>query len=271
MTAAAWLIVGCGYTGNVVARRLRDEGATVITTRRTSASDSLSLDLAQVASNGLDGKLIPEHAIVVVLAPPCEPIGIGETALLCALRSPRRVVYVSSTGVYASANGAIVDENFAIAPSSASGRARVVVEGAIIDTARRLAIPWTILRPAGIYGPGRGVVARLRAGNYRVIGEGSSYVSRIHVEDLASAIVAAGRTGHGIYNVADDEPTTSAAYADAVATQLGLPPPPRVALADVPAEVAAMFSGNRRIANGKLKRELGVALRYPSWRDAELE
>ena len=265
-----WLLVGCGYTGAVVARRLRADGYEVITTRRTATDGSLVLDLAKVASDGVDGSLVPADAIVVILAPPSEPIGIGETALLCGLRSPRRVVYVSSTGVYAAAGGAVVAEDFPVAPSSASGRARVVVERAIVDSATRLAIPWTILRPAGIYGPGRGVVARLRAGTYRVIGDGNSYVSRIHVEDLATAIIAAGLAGQGILNVADDEPTTSAAYADEVATQLGLPPPPRVALADVSADVAAMFSGNRRIANAKLKRELGIVLRYPSWRAAEL-
>ena len=83
---------------------------------------------------------------------------------------PRRLVYISTTGVYAPAAGAWVDEDFAIAPTTAAGRARVAAEAAI-GAARASTV---VVRAPGIYGPGRGVVARLRAGNYRVIGDGAA-------------------------------------------------------------------------------------------------
>jgi nucleoside-diphosphate-sugar epimerase len=104
---------------------------------------------------------------------------------------------------------------------------------------------------------------------YRVIGDGTSHVSRIHVVDLVAAIVRAGTTAvTGAVNAADDDPAPIGAVADAIAARLGLPPPPRVPAAAVPPEVAGMLTADRKIANRRLRDELGVALRYPSWRDA---
>jgi nucleoside-diphosphate-sugar epimerase len=101
-----------------------------------------------------------------------------------------------------------------------------------------------------------------------VVGDGTSHVSRIHVLDLVAAIVAAaGSAITGAINVADDDPAPIGEVADAVAARLGLPPPPRVPAAAVPAEVAGMLTADRRIANRRLREELGVALRYPSWRN----
>ncbi len=100
-----------------------------------------------------------------------------------------------------------------------------------------------------------------------MIGDGSSHVSRIHVVDLVSAIVAAGASAaRGFVNVADDDPTPIGEVADTLAALLGLPPPERVPAASVSPELAGMLTANRRIANRRLKEELGVKLRYPSWR-----
>ena len=130
-------------------------------------------------------------------------------------------------------------------------------------------VPWVALRAAGIYGPGRGLVDRIRAGTYRVIGDGTSHVGRIHVADLVAAIVAAGSSAvTGAINAADDDPAPIGEVADAVAARLGLPPPPRVPASAVSPEIAGMLTADRRIANRRLRDELGVALRYPSWRDA---
>lgn len=124
-----------------------------------------------------------------------------------------------------------------------------------------------VLRVAGIYGPGRGLAARLAAGTYRIIGDGSAHVSRIHVDDLVEAIVRAG-SGQlaGPVNVADDDPAPIGELADLLAVRLGVALPPRIAAADVDPEVAGMLTADRRIANWRMKRELGVVLRHPSFR-----
>jgi nucleoside-diphosphate-sugar epimerase len=177
-------------------------------------------------------------------------------------------VYVSSTGVYAPAAGAWVDESWPVAPATASGAARVAAERALQAAG---APPVVILRPPGIYGPGRGVAARLLEGTFRVIGDGRAHTSRIHVEDLAAAIHAVGAAdaiASPIYNVADLDPCPTGEYADAAAALLGLPPPPRVAADAVPADVAGMLLADRRIDASRLTRELGWTPRFPSWRDA---
>ena len=284
-----WLIVGCGYTGTQLARTLAADHSlaseVIITRRDREVARALGaavgvrgerLDLADLAtgasSGGGDaGLLVPPGAIVVSTAPPgADPAG-EIRALLGLAREAARLVYVSSTGVYGRGGGAWVDETWPVAPITDSGRARAAAEAALGDAP----VPWIALRAAGIYGPGRGLVDRIRAGSYRVIGDGTSCVGRIHVVDLVAAIVRAG-TGdvRGAVNVADDDPAPIGEVADAVAARLGLPPPPRVPADAVPAEVAGMLTADRRIANRRLHDELGVALRYPSWRDgvaAELD
>jgi nucleoside-diphosphate-sugar epimerase len=266
-----WFLIGCGYTGERLARALIAAGDYVTIARRDRAEVArLARDLG---ANGVHADLadpatllgvIPPAARVVCLAPPGPDPAAELRALGAACAGARRLVYVSSTGVYAPGDGGWVDERWPIAPTTAAGRARVVAEAALAE----LAIPWIALRVAGIRGPGRGLIDRIRAGTYRVIGDGTSHVSRIHVDDLVAAIIAAGRgTARGHVNVADDDPAPIGEVADAIAAALGVPPPPRVPLAEVSPELAGMLGANRRIANERLKRDLGVTLRHPSWRD----
>nr|HEX4314272.1 NAD-dependent epimerase/dehydratase family protein [Kofleriaceae bacterium] len=263
-----WLIVGCGYTGGALARAAIARGDDVVVVRRNAAAASaLAAELgprAVALAADLAAAPLPEApagTIAVHLAPPGRDPAREAANLVAA--APARVVYVSSTGVYAPAGGAWVDEAFPTEPATASGRARLAAERAIVAAAPSA----VLLRAAGIHGPGRGIADRLRAGTYRIVGDGSAHVSRVHVDDLVAAILAAGRSGvTGAINVADDDPAPIGAVADAVAAALGLPPPPRVSPATVDPEIAGMLGADRRIANRRLRDELGVELRYPSWR-----
>ncbi len=268
--SGSWILVGCGYTGTRLARALVGQGAEVTITRRdaSTATDVASqlgatgvrADLADPAS--LHG-IIPPDAIVVCLAPPGSDPAAELRALLAAAAHARKLVYVSSTGIYAPGGGAWVDESWPLEPTTPSGRGRLAAEAALADAR----IPWVTLRVAGIHGPGRGVGERIRAGTYRIVGDGRSHVSRIHVDDLVSAIIAAGSTAvTGAVNVADDDPAPIGEVADAIAAELGRPPPPRVAVESVAPEIAGMLTADRRIANRRLREELGVVLQYPSWR-----
>ena len=264
-----WVIVGCGYTGAYLARALAD-AQLVITRRDRAAAEELAQQLGARAArvdladpSTLDG-VVPDGAIVACLAPP-GPDPARETAnLVHAARAAEKLVYVSSTGVYAPGGGEWVDESWPLAPATASGRARLAAETALATAT----IPTVILRAAGIHGPGRKLADRIREGTYRVIGDGTSHVSRIHVVDLVAAIVAAGtRPVTGAINIADDDPSPIGEVADAFAARLGVASPPRVPPDQVSPEVAGMLTANRRIANERMKRELGIELRYRSWRD----
>ncbi len=270
--SGSWFLVGAGYTGARLARALVGQGADVTLTRRAAADAS---ELAtQLGATGVSADLsdpqtlhgiIPPGAVVVCLAPPGADPAAEIRGLIAAAEHARKLVYVSSTGVYAPGGGASVDESWPIAPTTTSGKARVAAEAALAGAS----IPWITLRVAGIHGPGRGLVDRIRAGTYRIIGDGSAHVSRIHVDDLVTAIIAAGTSSvTGAVNIADDDPAPIGEVADAIATELGLPLPPRVPADSVSPEVAGMLTANRRIANRRLRHELGVELRYPSWRAA---
>jgi nucleoside-diphosphate-sugar epimerase len=267
----SWVLVGCGYTGEHLARALVARGDKVIAARRNvNAIARLEADVgvtgarADLAKPETLANLVPDGAIVVVLAPP-GPDPAGEIhALVEAARRAKRIVYVSSTGVYGRGHGTWVDETAPTAPLSASGEARVAAERAL-DAAK---VSHVSLRVAGIYGPERGIADRIRLGTYRIVGDGNAHISRIHVEDLVSAIVCAGESDiDGAVNVADDEPSPIGEVADAVAEKLGVDPPVRTPVDQVSPEVAAMLTADRKIDNTRMKA-MGVVLRHPSWRSA---
>jgi len=271
-----WIIVGAGYTGARVAALVAARGDTVVVTRRTLAAaqavapagaTARALDLDPAANDPL-ADLFGPGDLVVITAAPTDAEARGDQRLAAAARAAgvARIVYVSSTGVYAAAGGEPVAEDFTLAPRSATGGPRLVAEAAL----RASGVPTVALRAAGIYGPERGIVARMRAGTYRAIGDGLTAASRIHVDDLAAAIVAAGvhRAPLPVYNVADDEPGPSRELVEAAMAAFSLPAPPTVAVAAVEPRVAAMVTADRRIDNTRLRQHLGLALRYPSWRAA---
>jgi nucleoside-diphosphate-sugar epimerase len=267
-----WVIIGCGYTGTYLAKVLAGEGVRLtVTSRDRDKADEAGrrigargavVDLGDPASlAGVD----VAGAVVACLAPPGRDPA-GEIAnLIAATRTAARLVYVSSTGVYRPAAGAWVDETWPLEPTTDSGRARVAAETALAGAS----IPVAILRAAGIHGPDRKLVDRIRDGTHRIIGDGTSHVSRIHVLDLVAAIVAAGtRDVTGVFNVADDDPSPIGEVADAIAARLGVALSPRVSPDSVSPEVAGMLTADRKIANARMKDTLGVTLRYRSWRDA---
>jgi nucleoside-diphosphate-sugar epimerase len=277
-SARSWLVLGCGYTGQRLARRLREGKARVaITSREAAKARELAAAIGGVAGHALDlqtatsealAAAIERQAVVVHSAPPRDDGGEGERRLAqaCADAGARRIVYLSSTGVYPHGQGAWVDEDTPVAPTSERGARRLRAETALLERAAELGVEAVALRIAAIYGPGRGVAERLRAGTYRIVGAGDAYVSRVHVDDLVSAIVRAGTADHlprPVYTVADDAPMTSRAYADALAEILDLPAPPSVPADQVDPSVRAMLASDRKVSSRRLREELGVAFRYP--------
>lgn len=185
--------------------------------------------------------------------------GGGDRKLLEGLRGKAaRVVYLSTTGVYGDQER--VDETTPVGPRNERERARVATEEAV------QAGDWEtlILRPAAIYGPGRGVHVAMRAGNYRMLGDGSNYISRVHVEDLAAVAEAGLLSGlQGAYPVADRTPCPAREIAEYCAGLLGLPAPVASAVELVPETRRT----NRRVDGTAIFARLGVEMRYPGYRE----
>jgi nucleoside-diphosphate-sugar epimerase len=182
------------------------------------------------------------------------------------------VVYLSTIGVYGDRNGDWVDENAAPLPTSGRSRKRLAAEQAWQDFGRRRGVPVAILRLAGIYGPGRNALTQIARGDARRIVKSGQVFNRIHVDDIAQAIDAAlARKASGIFNVADDEPSPSGDPLAFAAQLLGVPAPPEIAYEDVAQMMSPLaqsfWQECRRVRNDKLKRELGVTLRYPTYRE----
>jgi nucleoside-diphosphate-sugar epimerase len=126
--------------------------------------------------------------------------------------------------------------------------------------------PWQalVLRAAAIYGPGRGAHVAMWEGRYKLAGDGSGYISRIHVDDLAAIISAALKSDLiGAFPVADDHPCSQREMAHYVAHLTGLPIPPSVSLE----QADETRRGDRRVDGRAIRRLLGVELRYPSYRE----
>lgn len=134
-------------------------------------------------------------------------------------------------------------------------------------------LPMHILRLPGIYGPGRGTLARLRAGSSRRIKKENQYFSRIHVDDIVGALLASieqpnpGR----IYNVCDDLPCDNSQVVAFAAKLLEISEPPEVRFEDVKDGMSPMaqsfYTQSRRVANKRLKEELGYKLLYPTYKE----
>ena len=257
------LILGAGYTGRRVARRLLALGQRVrVTTREPAELKDLAALGAQVVNYRAFVEPTPdcEGALVLHSIPVIEtPAGLGDvTSQLFRHGHPRRVVYLSTTGVYGSAVD--VDETTPVAPRDERHRLRVEAERTVLGR------PWQglVLRPAAIYGPGRGVHVSMGRDTYRITENGDNYVSRIHVEDLSSIVTAALLSDlTGAYPVADHEPCTSREIAAFCADLLNLPMPP----GDEPRNVPRTLRANRRVDGSAILRLLGIELVYPSYRN----
>ncbi len=185
----------------------------------------------------------------------------GLANVLEALEEQGRFVYVGSTGVYAQRDGEAVDETAATEPASESGR--VVLEAELLLREQR---PGTVvLRFAGIYGPGRLIREKAVRAGEALSGDPEQWLNLIHVEDGAAAVVAAlerGRPG-SIYNVCDDQPVRRRAFYTRMAELLGAPAP----WFPPPVEGHTEERVNRRIVNRRMREELGVTPRYPSYEE----
>jgi nucleoside-diphosphate-sugar epimerase len=190
--------------------------------------------------------------------------------LTAILPDGAQVVYVSTSGVYGDCGGALVDETRAVAPKNARARRRVDAEQVLRAWARRSHGRVAILRAPGIYGHDRLPLERMRAGTPALASEDDVYTNHIHAEDLARLVALAlvrGLPGR-VYHASDDTRMKMADYFDAVAAATGLPRPPRLPRAQLAQAVSpatlSFMSESRQLANGRIKRELGARLRYPT-------
>ena len=274
------LIVGCGYLGRQVAAHYLESGLPVTGLVRSAQSAQalteqgllpLQVDLDRAEVPGLPSK----GAQVFYFAPPPER-GVSDPRLRRVIDSlpdngqPQRIVYVSTTGVYGDCQGCWVDETHPVNPQADRALRRLDAERALQTWSGETGGQLVILRVAGIYGPGKLPLQRLRQGLPVVRESESPFTNRIHILDLVEVCVAAMERGVSgrVYHACDGHPGTMAEYFRRLAALAGLPPPPEIPLAEAPRRLSpgmlSYMQESRRLRNRRITEELGVRLRYPT-------
>jgi nucleoside-diphosphate-sugar epimerase len=253
------LVLGLGYTASHIAAAVRARGGTVTAVRSRPGPGVLTLDDPALPA------AIAAATHILSSVPPAadgsDPVLVSHGAALAAAPATW-VGYLSSTGVYGDAGGAWVDE---AAPLNGRRSGRIAADlawGALHPRARVFRLP-------GIYGPGRSALDRLKLGPVARIDLPGHVFSRVHVDDITGAVLASFEHGApGVYNLADDEPAPGEAVTAHAARLLGLPVPPLQGLAEANLSPMgrAFYAECRRVANGKMTRDLRYQLRYPDYR-----
>lgn len=282
MTFAATdvLIIGCGDIGERVARLERSEGRTVAglvrsekSARRLRAAgiQAITIDLDAPASLS---NLPIRNTVVYYFAPPpgegvTDPRMEAFVAAMTPLNFPRRLVLISTTGVYGDCHGEWVTEDRPPNPQVDRARRRLAAETTLQTWSGKSGVPVVILRVPGIYGPGYLPEERLRSGEPVLREDESPFSNRIHADDLARICVAAAchDLPRLLYNVSDGHPTTMTDFFYRVADVLGIPRPPAITMEQARRQLGqgmlSYLAESKRIDNRRMREELGVELMYP--------
>lgn len=260
------LIVGCGYLGGRVADALVAAGRPVFALTRSRADALAARGLRPVRGDVTDtGSLGPLPAVEWVVyavgmdraagKPMREVYVAGLRNVLAALPGRPRFTYVSSTGVYGQTAGEWVTEASETTPVEESGKVVLEAEGVL----RELRPDATLLRFAGIYGPGRLLRKQPLVNGEPFVGDAEKWLNLIHVADGARAVLAAGALAGGTFNISDGTPVTRRAFYSRLADLLGAPP------ARFEPSATPATEPNRRIDSRLARQTLGFAPEFPSY------
>ena len=272
-------IFGMGYTAQALIKLLvsldwQVTGTTRIVVQKTARLPQITyIDYSN--QNKAKSHLEKATHLLISIPPMAE---IGDLVLSdysnCVLEicsNLKWIGYLSTTGVYGDYQGNWVDETDPTKPNSSRAIARMNAESQWLKLEHVSGIPVQIFRLAGIYGVGRNAFEQLKKGNYQCVYKPNHYFSRIHVEDIAQVLLASMNAPQGgqIYNVSDDMPAPNHEVMAFAAHLLGME-----TLETVPYECAILsdmakdfYTHSRRVCNDKIKKKLGIELKYPSYRE----
>lgn len=273
-----FFIFGFGYTAKELAPKLIAQGFKVIGTSRKPDEqkyDHLGIKLIDFYSADIESDLSPATHLLICIPPTpiLNDIVLIKYSDLIKKQAPhlKWIGYLSSTGVYGHHEGLWVNEESECVPHTSTGIARLKAEQAWYSFAKKHQLPLHIFRLSGIYGPGRNVLERLMKGKKLSIYKENQLFSRIHVEDIVATLLASIQLPNplSIYNVSDDEPAPAHVLDQFAAQLLHRAPLPLIPFSE--AHLSPMeqefYANNRRVSNLKIKKELQVVLKYPTYKE----
>lgn len=273
-----FFIFGFGYTAKALAPKLIAQDFKVIGTSRTPDEqelNNLGIKLIDFDCPSIENYLsLATHLLICI--PPTSTLSdivLIKYSELIKKQAPylKWLGYLSSTGVYGNHEGNWVSEESECIPHTPTGIARLTVERAWVSLAQKHQLPLHIFRLSGIYGSGRNVIYRLMQGKKQSVFKENQVFSRIHVDDIVRTLLASIQLPNplSIYNVSDDEPAPAHVVDNYAANLLHREPLSLIPFLE--AHLSPMeqefYANNRRVSNLKIKKELYVALKYPSYRE----
>jgi nucleoside-diphosphate-sugar epimerase len=273
------LVLGAGFSGRAIAREFKAAGFEVAGTTR-SVDKATALAALGIQAFVYDGETISEALaeamkntthLVQSIAPGegGDPLFRPAAAPLGALMPQLQWAgYLSTVGVYGDHKGAWVSEETPIHPVSARSVERVEAENHWLAYGSESGTPVSVLRLAGIYGPGRNALRNVAEGTARRLIKKDQVFNRIRVEDIGAAalFLALGKHG-GVFNITDDEPGPPQDVVAEAARLMGTEMPPEVPFetAELSPMARSFYGENKRVSNARI-RSLGFAFHYPNYR-----
>ncbi|TMW56965.1 hypothetical protein Poli38472_002890 [Pythium oligandrum] len=296
-------VFGLGYSASRTARAFKQQGYAVFGTSRTVESaqelarqhpelfqatgatrnvfvfDGAHWDLTANGDVSVEQALAgTTHVIVSVPTGRVEgqedPVlfALGEQLIQIVQPTLQWLAYLSTIGVYGETNGVAVDESAPVQSTVKRSQMRIAAEQQWLATG----LPCHVFRIAGIYGPGRGTITKVRSGSATRIDLPGRLFNRIHVDDIVNILEAsAAKPNPGaVYNVADDEPAPAEEVTAYACELLGVPAVPLQTWEEAEKTMSAMaksfYAESKVVRNTRIKEELGVVLRYPTYREGLL-
>ena len=277
------IIIGCGDIGLRVARQLQAKHYQITAIVRTAESarrltmlgfNAAAIDLDQPE---LLLPKIPANSLIFYFAAPTETGGQDLrmknflNALVSSATQAERIIYISTTAVYADSKGAWICEQSPTQPGNARGKRRLDAEQQLIEFQRNQPVNISILRVTGIYSANRLPFIQIKAQQPILALEIAPYSNRIHADDLTSVCVASALNTNksiAIFNVSDGNPGSISQYFKEVALAFKLQPPPEIdwetAQQTLSPGMLSYLRESKRIDSRLMTAELGVTLKHPS-------
>jgi nucleoside-diphosphate-sugar epimerase len=283
------LIIGCGYRGKKLAGRLIEKGFAVRALTRSAANaetlktlgiDARVGDITNAATlNGIGSGVQYVFHLMGSMQGGEELLQKlhvdGTRNVLDALQACdlKRFVYESSTAVYGQMDGEWLNEDAPRNPTSTMGKLRVQAEDLVMNAVNQYLFPAIILRPSSIYRPEGVINKKIKDGTYVLASDPDKLMNHIYVDDFIDILIAAmtkGLVGHA-YNVSDDGPKRFQDYVNTIATLMSAPAPKVEWETRADGCADLIRQSNKKVGNAKLKKEFGIALKFPTYREGLAE
>lgn len=269
-------IFGYGYTANFFCEKIIDQK--IFATSRSidnkvQAHKNISI-ISPLETEYILEKYTDEISHILISVPPDDAGDIFLRTVnfdLTRLNQLKWIGYLSATSVYGDHQGRYVDENSELLTVSKRGKNRKLAEDQWYKIAKNQNLPLHIFRIAGIYGPERNMLERIKSGNYVKVIKKGHFFSRIHVNDLTNTLIASMHKPNpiSVYNIADDHPSSIDEVTDYIAKNISITVTEEINYEDFSKKEQAesFFSENKKVNNKLIKEELGIILEYPSYKE----